>query len=208
MAQAIPPLSVRAAAMEPFRVMQILAEAQALEAGGTDVIHLEVGEPDFATPDAIVAAGQRALATGVTRYTAAHGTAALRAAIADDYRRLHGLEIDRERVIVTAGASAPTLWAGAGGGAFFGAAVGALAGLLVAPTMVSSWERTFAPLVPGAVAVGVRCANERSARRAERVLRVSGAHTIRRVADLDALPPGPLDPASLEDPFGPVAGAG
>jgi hypothetical protein len=109
---------------------------------------------------------------------------------------------------VTAGPSMPVVLAGAGGGAFFGAAVGALAGLLVAPTMVSSWERTFAPLVPGAVAVGVRCANARSARRAERVLRVCGAHTIRRVADLDALPPGPLDPASLEDPFGPVAGSG
>ena len=109
---------------------------------------------------------------------------------------------------ITAGRSAPVLWAGAGGGAFFGAAVGALAGLLVAPTMVTSWERTFAPLVPGAVAVGVRCANARNARRAERVLRVCGAHTIRQVADLDALPPGPIDPASLEDPFGPVAGSG
>lgn len=111
MTQAITPLSARAAAMEPFRVMQILAEAQALEKGGTDVIHLEVGEPDFATPDAVVAAGRRALATGVTRYTAAHGTAALRAAIADDYRRLHGLDIDPERVIVTAGASAAILLA-------------------------------------------------------------------------------------------------
>ncbi len=104
-------LSARAAAMEPFRVMQILGEAQLLEAGGTDVIHLEVGEPDFATPDAIIAAGQRALATGVTRYTAAHGTAALRAAISDDYRRLHGIEVDPERVIVTAGASAAILLA-------------------------------------------------------------------------------------------------
>jgi len=109
---------------------------------------------------------------------------------------------------VMADRSAPVLWAGAGGGAFFGAAVGALAGLLVAPTMVSSWERTFAPLVPGAVAVGVRCANARSARRAERVLRVCGAHTIRQVADLDALPPGPLDPASLEERPGPVTGSG
>ena len=102
---------------------------------------------------------------------------------------------------VTAGFSWPVVWAGAGGGAFFGAAVGALAGLLMAPTMVSSWERTFSPLVPGAVAVGVRCADARSARRAERVLRVSGAHTVRQVPDLDALPDGPLDPATL-DPLG------
>ncbi len=98
----------------------------------------------------------------------------------------------------TAGTSASVLWAGAGGGAFFGAAVGALAGLLQAPTMASSWERTFSPLVPGAVAVGVRCADARAARRAERVLRVSGAHTIRQVPDLDGLPEGPLDPADLD----------
>lgn len=89
------------------------------------------------------------------------------------------------------------LLAGAGGGAFFGAAVGALAGLLLAPTMATSWERTFSPLVPGSVVVGVRCADDRAQRRAERVLRVSGAHTVRRVPDLDALPPGPLEPSSL-----------
>jgi len=99
---------------------------------------------------------------------------------------------------VTAGMSAPVVWAGAGGGAFFGAAVGALASLLLAPTMVSSWERTFSPLVPGAVAVGVRCGDARAARRAERVLRVSGAHTIRQVPDLDDVPEGPLDPADLD----------
>jgi aspartate/methionine/tyrosine aminotransferase len=107
----MPTVSARAGAMEPFRVMQVLAEAQDLEAGGADVIHLEVGEPDFPTPEAIIAAGQRALANGVTRYTAAHGTVALRQAIAADYRRLHGLDVDPERVVVTAGASAAILLA-------------------------------------------------------------------------------------------------
>ena len=108
---------------------------------------------------------------------------------------------------VTAGWSGVVVLAGAGGGAFFGAAVGALAGLLNAPTMVSSWERTFSPLVPGAVAVGVRCTDARAARRAHRVLSVSGAHTLRQVGDLDDLPEGPIDPASL-DPVDHPSGGG
>lgn len=98
------------------------------------------------------------------------------------------------------GWTATVLLSGAGGGAFFGGAVGLLAGLLVAPTMVDSWERTFAPLLPGGVAVGVRCHDARTARRATRVLRVSGAHTVREVPDLDELPEGPLDPDDLPPP--------
>ncbi len=111
----MPPLSGRAAAMEPFRVMQVLARAQALEAAGRDVIHLEVGEPDFPTPEAVLAAAVDAMASGMVRYTPAHGTAALREAIAGDYRRLYGLQIDPERVMVTSGASAAILLALAAG---------------------------------------------------------------------------------------------
>ena len=98
-------------------------------------------------------------------------------------------------LLAVMGAPVPTtVLAGAGGGAFFGAGVGALTGLLNAPTMVSSWERTFAPMVPGAIAIGVRIEDPRSAARVERVLRVSPAHTVRRVPDLDRLPDGPLSP--------------
>ena len=50
----------------PFHVMALLGRAQALQAAGHDVIHLEVGEPDFPTPAPILAAGQRALAAGLT----------------------------------------------------------------------------------------------------------------------------------------------
>lgn len=107
----MPALSSRAAAMEPFRVMQVLARAQALEAAGRDVIHLEVGEPDFSTPKAVLAAAAKATETGRVRYTPAHGTVALREAIAADYRRLYGLAIDPERVVVTSGASAAILLA-------------------------------------------------------------------------------------------------
>jgi aspartate/methionine/tyrosine aminotransferase len=104
-------LSARAHVMEPFRVMQVLADAQALEARGVDVIHLEVGEPDFATPEAIVEAGRSAMAGGRVRYTAAQGTADLRAGIAADYARVYGLSLDLERVVITAGASAGILLA-------------------------------------------------------------------------------------------------
>ncbi len=103
-------------------------------------------------------------------------------------------------VAATSAWSLTALLAGGGGGGFFGMAVGALGGLLVAPTMVSSWERTFAPLVPGGVAIGVRCDDQRDRRRALRVLRVSGAHDIRQVPDLDELPEGPLDPQDLDPP--------
>jgi aspartate/methionine/tyrosine aminotransferase len=111
----VPRVSGRAAAMEPFRVMQVLARAQALESAGRDVIHLEVGEPDFPTPEAVVAAAIEATGSGRVRYTPAHGTLALREKIAEDYLRLYGLRIDPERVIVTSGASAAILLALAAG---------------------------------------------------------------------------------------------
>lgn len=102
--------------------------------------------------------------------------------------------------ILLAVATTPTVavvTAGAGGGALFGAAVGALLGLLAIPTMASSWERTFSPLVPGGVAVGIRVEDPRTDRRARRALR--GARVdVTEVADLDDLPDGPLDPAALD----------
>lgn len=110
-----PALSAFGRAVEPFRVMDILARAQAAERAGRDIIHLEVGEPDFPTPPAVLRAGERALAGGDTRYTAAHGTRELREAIAADYRCRHQADIDPERVVITAGASAAILLALAAG---------------------------------------------------------------------------------------------
>ncbi|MBS3800454.1 MAG: aminotransferase class I/II-fold pyridoxal phosphate-dependent enzyme, partial [Thioalkalivibrio sp.] len=110
-----PPLSGFARVVEPFRVMDVLDRAQMAARAGRDIIHLEVGEPDFPTPPAVVEAGRVALAAGDTRYTPAHGTGALRHAIAQDYRRRHGADIDPDRVIVTAGASAAILLALAAG---------------------------------------------------------------------------------------------
>lgn len=92
------------------------------------------------------------------------------------------------------------LLAGLGGGATFGAGVGALTGLLTIPSMATSWERTFAPLVPGGVAVGVRCADPRTLARARRVAATCGARSVREVADLDDLPDGLVAELGQGDP--------
>jgi len=75
--------AARVDAIAPFHVMAILAQAQALEAAGRDIIHLEIGEPDFATPAPIVEAGIAALRAGHTHYTCALGLPALRALLGD-----------------------------------------------------------------------------------------------------------------------------
>ncbi|BCL74682.1 aminotransferase [Jeongeupia sp. HS-3] len=95
----------RLAEIAPFHVMRILADAQALEAAGRDVIHLEVGEPDFPTPQPIVDAGVKALSKHQTFYTGACGLPALREAIAGFYASRFGVMVDPRRIIVTPGAS-------------------------------------------------------------------------------------------------------
>src|SRR5579885_2943148 len=83
---------------------EVLTRARALEAQGRDVIHLEIGEPDFQTHANIVEAGQRALAEGWTRYGPTQGLPELRQAIADSIRHTHGLSYGPEHVCVTPGA--------------------------------------------------------------------------------------------------------
>ncbi|MDN3522633.1 pyridoxal phosphate-dependent aminotransferase [Halomonas ramblicola] len=103
--------SARIDRVAPFRVMSLLETAQAREAAGHDVIHLEVGEPDFPTPEPVMAAGQAALAAGHTRYTPAAGLPALREAIAGHYAAHFGAEVDPRRILVTPGASGALLLA-------------------------------------------------------------------------------------------------
>ncbi len=103
--------SRRSHEIAPFHVMSLLARANALEQAGHDVIHLEIGEPDFTTAEPIVRAGQAALGAGHTRYTAARGLPALREAIAGFYRNRYGLKIDPERILVTPGGSGALLLA-------------------------------------------------------------------------------------------------
>lgn len=89
----------------PFRVMEILGAARLMEAQGRDIVHLEIGEPDFVSPPAVVEAGQRALAAGYTQYTPAAGLWPLREAIAAHYQNRFGIGVDPRRVLVTPGAS-------------------------------------------------------------------------------------------------------
>ena len=97
------PYSARSRAIEPFHVMALLARANELQADGHDVIHLEIGEPDFTTAAPIVAAGQAALANGHTRYTAARGLPQLREAISGFYAQRYGVNIDPQRILITPG---------------------------------------------------------------------------------------------------------
>jgi len=91
--------------IRPFYVMDLLARARQLEAEGKSVIHLEVGEPDFATARPIVNAGIAALRELKTHYTPAVGLPELRQAIADYYQRKFDVNIDPRRIVVTPGAS-------------------------------------------------------------------------------------------------------
>lgn len=104
-------LASRMAHIEPFEVMEIQTLARALEARGRDVIHLEIGEPDFRTPQPVVDAAKSALDRQPMFYTSALGITALREAIARFYRERHGVEVPVERIIVTAGSSAALLLA-------------------------------------------------------------------------------------------------
>jgi len=81
----------------------VLAKAKALEAQGRDVIHLEIGEPDFDTPEHIVEAGCRALREGHTHYTPTAGIPELREAIARDVSRSRDIAVDPGQVVVTPG---------------------------------------------------------------------------------------------------------
>jgi aspartate/methionine/tyrosine aminotransferase len=106
--------AARMADIAPFHVMEVMGHAQAAAAAGRDIVHMEVGEPDFSTAEPIVEAGIRALRDGHTHYTLALGLPALREAIADFYRRRHGVAVEPRQVAVTVGASGAlqlALWA-------------------------------------------------------------------------------------------------
>lgn len=104
-------ISRRAQGIAPFHVMAILARARALEAQGRDIIHLEIGEPDFPTPEPIVQAAMRAIAGGDVHYTPALGLTELRQAISAFYQDSYGVNVPASRVAVTAGASGALLLA-------------------------------------------------------------------------------------------------
>ncbi|MCG6935285.1 MAG: pyridoxal phosphate-dependent aminotransferase [Proteobacteria bacterium] len=95
--------------IQPFRVMELLARARKLEAQGRDIVHMEIGEPDFPTPAPVIDAVFRAIASGDVHYTPATGLPVLREAIAGYYLRHDGVALDPARVVVTPGASGALL---------------------------------------------------------------------------------------------------
>lgn len=101
----------RLADIAPFHVMELMARARALAADGRDIIHMEVGEPDFPTPEPIVAAARASIENGRVFYTPALGLPELRRAIADFYQTRYGLSIPAARIAVTTGASGALLLA-------------------------------------------------------------------------------------------------
>jgi (5-formylfuran-3-yl)methyl phosphate transaminase len=95
--------------IEPFVVMEVMERAQVIEAAGAHLVHLEVGEPDFATPACIQDALLRALKDGATGYTHSLGILPLREAIAAHYHRKYNVQVSPDRIVITAGTS-PAMW--------------------------------------------------------------------------------------------------
>ncbi len=96
----------RMGAIQPFHVMALLARARELESAGRSIVHMEIGEPDFITPQPVIDAGLAALAAGITHYTPATGLPQLRERIAGFYQSRYGVSVAAERIVITPGASA------------------------------------------------------------------------------------------------------
>jgi aspartate/methionine/tyrosine aminotransferase len=89
----------------PFMVMDVMAAAERIEAGGGHVIHMEVGQPAAPAPRTAIAAAAAALQGGRIDYTSALGILSLRQRIARHYRAAYGCEVDAGRIVVTTGSS-------------------------------------------------------------------------------------------------------
>jgi len=96
--------------LKPFLAMEMKSQAEALEKSGYDVIHLEVGDPEFQTPHAIKAAAIQAIESGQTHYTDPLGMADLRKSISNYYRSYYRVNIDPDQVLITAGSTQALLY--------------------------------------------------------------------------------------------------
>jgi len=98
-------IAKRAEDISPFIVMEVLEKAREMERRGINVIHLEVGEPDFDIPPAVKEATCRALDEGLTHYTHSLGDLELRQAICDQYLKTYDAPVNPDQVVVTSGTS-------------------------------------------------------------------------------------------------------
>jgi aspartate/methionine/tyrosine aminotransferase len=98
-------ISQRTKEMTPFIVMDVLERANEMERQGVHVIHLEVGEPDFDTPQCIKDAACKALNNGYTHYTHSLGMIELREAISEHYLKTYGVSVDPDQIVISSGTS-------------------------------------------------------------------------------------------------------
>ena len=98
-------VATRAKEFRSFIVMDVMERASALQRQGRDIIHLEIGEPDFDTPECIREAGINAIKEGKTHYTHSLGLPELREAICRFYLERYGVHISPDRVLITSGTS-------------------------------------------------------------------------------------------------------
>lgn len=98
-------VSQRAREITPFIVMDVMEKAQVMERSGETIIHLEVGEPDFDTPECIKEAAIQALREGKTHYTDSRGLIELREAISAHYFRQYRVSVSPDQIIITSGTS-------------------------------------------------------------------------------------------------------
>lgn len=95
----------RSEEIPPFIVMEVMEKAASMEREGEDIIHLEVGEPDFDTPECIKEAAIKAIRDGKTHYTHSLGLPELREAIAGHYHEKYDVEVSPDQILVTSGTS-------------------------------------------------------------------------------------------------------
>ena len=100
-----PAVSTSAEQIQPFHVMKILGEAKALEAAGCQVIHMEIGEPDFSSLPCVHEAATEAAQQGLTHYTPSMGLPALRNKLADFYHSFYQAEVSANNILITPGSS-------------------------------------------------------------------------------------------------------
>ncbi|MCJ7687604.1 MAG: pyridoxal phosphate-dependent aminotransferase [Desulfobacteraceae bacterium] len=98
-------IAKRAKEIPPFIVMDVLERAHELEREGRDIIHLQIGEPDFPTPKCICDAAREAIGRGETHYTHSLGLIELREAICEYYYGKYSVKIDPDQILVTSGTS-------------------------------------------------------------------------------------------------------
>jgi len=98
-------ISHRTREMTPFIVMDVLERAHEMERQGVHMIHLEVGEPDFDTPQCIKDAACKALNNGHTHYTHSLGMIELRETISEHYLKTYGVSVDPDQIVISSGTS-------------------------------------------------------------------------------------------------------